>query len=106
MVQRLAAHGHLLGDRWVPSTTAGVHHHRYAATGEVQAYVGLAGTEDVDAAVGNARDAQPTLAALGGDARQVILRALADLLNEHREEAAELAALDNGTPVSVLRPRR
>ena len=29
-----------------------------------------------------------------------------DLLDEHRAEAAELAALDNGTPVSVLRPGR
>jgi aldehyde dehydrogenase (NAD+) len=105
-VQRLAAQGHLVGDRWVPSSAAGVHHHRYAATGEVQADVGLAGTEDVDAAVGNAKGAQPTWAALGAEARRVILRALADLLDEHRQEAAELAALDNGTPVSVLRPGR
>jgi len=36
----------------------------------------------------------------------VVLRTLADLLDEHRQEAADLAALDNGTPVSVLRPGR
>ncbi|HEY5108648.1 MAG TPA: aldehyde dehydrogenase family protein [Acidimicrobiales bacterium] len=105
-VQRLAAQGHLLGDRWVPSSAAGVHRHRYAATGEVQADVGLAGAEDVDAAVGAARAAQPAWAALGAESRRVILRTLAHLLDEHREEAAELAALDNGTPVSVLRPGR
>jgi aldehyde dehydrogenase (NAD+) len=105
-VQRLAAQGHLLGDRWVPSSAAGVHRHRYAATGEVQAHVGLAGAEDVGAAVGAARAAQPAWSALGAESRRVILRTLAHLLDEHREEAAELAALDNGTPVSVLRPGR
>ncbi len=36
----------------------------------------------------------------------MVLRTLADLLDEHRQEAADLAALDNGTPVSVLRPGR
>ena len=103
-VRRLAAQGHLIGDRWVRSSAAGVHEHRYAATGEVQAEVGLAGPDDVGAAVAAARQAQPAWAALGAGGRRAVLLALADLLDDHRDEAAELGALDNGTPVSVLRP--
>ena len=105
-VRRLADQGHLMGDRWQPSAADGVHLHRYAATGAVQAEVGLAGAADVDRAVAAARAAQPAWAALGPDGRSAVLTALADLLEAHREEASELAALDNGTPVSVLRPGR
>ncbi|HEY4927902.1 MAG TPA: aldehyde dehydrogenase family protein [Acidimicrobiales bacterium] len=105
-VQRLAAQGHLVGNSWVPSAGAGIHHHRYAATGEVQAEVGMAGADDVDAAVTAARAAQPGWAGLGPEGRREVLANLADLLDEHRDEAAELAAPDNGTPVSVLRPGR
>jgi aldehyde dehydrogenase (NAD+) len=68
--------------------------------------VGLGGPDDIDAAVAAARSAQPGWAAIGAGARRAVLRTLADLLDEHRAEAAELAALDNGTPVSVLRPGR
>lgn len=105
-VRRLAAQGHLLGDRWVVSRAAGAHEHRYAATGEVQAEVGLGGADDIDVAVSAARRAQPAWATLGPDRRSAVLLALADLLDAHQDEAAELGALDNGTPVSVLRPGR
>ena len=39
VVRRLAEQGHLIGDAWSPSDSAGVYEHRYAATGEVQAEV-------------------------------------------------------------------
>jgi aldehyde dehydrogenase (NAD+) len=103
-VRRLAAQGHLVGDRWVSSAAAGVHPHRYAATGEIQAEVGLAGPDEVDAAVDAARSAQPAWAALGPEGRSRVLSGFADLVDQHRDEAAVLGALDNGTPVSVLRP--
>jgi aldehyde dehydrogenase (NAD+) len=105
-VRRLAAQGHLIGDMWRPNAAAGVHEHRYAATGQVQAEVCLAGADDVDAAVAAAREAQPRWAALSPNRRARTLMALADLLDAHRQEAAELAALDNGTPVSVMDPGR
>jgi aldehyde dehydrogenase (NAD+) len=105
-VRRLADQGHLIGDSWRPSASDGVHRHRYAATGEVQAHVGLAGAADVDEAVATARAALPAWAALGPQGRCAILSTLADLLDGHRQEASDLAALDNGTPVSVLRPGR
>jgi aldehyde dehydrogenase (NAD+) len=105
-LRRLAGQGHLVGEEWQPSAAGGVYRHRYAATGVVQAEVGLAGGADVDRAVAAARAAQPGWVGLGPDGRSQVLGALADLLDAHREEASELAALDNGTPVSVLRPGR
>jgi len=103
-VTRLAAQGHLIGDAWRASDSAGHYDHRYAATGEVQAQVGLAGAEVVDAAVDAARSAQAKWAAAPPVKRAAILFRLADLLERHAPEAAELAALDNGTPVSVMNP--
>jgi len=105
-VERLARQGHLIGDSWRTSTGGGIYPHRYAATGEVQAEVGLACGADVDEAVAAARAAQPAWAALGAEGRSALLAVLADLLDAHRDEASELAALDNGTPVSILRPGR
>jgi aldehyde dehydrogenase (NAD+) len=103
-VSRLAEQGHLIGADWRPSDAAGTHHHIYAATGKVQAEVGLAGAADVDEAVAAASDAQPAWAALPSGRRASVLYRLADLLERHGPEAAELAALDNGTPVSVMNP--
>jgi aldehyde dehydrogenase (NAD+) len=103
-VRRLAAQGHLIGDTWRTSDSAGTYHHRYAATGQVQAQIGLAGAHDVDDALSAARDAQRQWAALRPVKRAAVLFRLAELLEQHAEEAAELAALDNGTPVRVMNP--
>ena len=72
----------------------------------MQARVGLAGAADVDAAVGAARAAQPAWASLSPVRRARVLFRLADLLEQHETEAAELGALDNGTPISVMNPGR
>jgi aldehyde dehydrogenase (NAD+) len=104
-VRRLASQGHLIGDRWRPAA-AGTYEHRYAATGQVQAEVGLAGAEDVDDAVGAAGEAQPAWAATSPVRRAEILDRLADLLEAEGPAAGELAALDNGTPVRVVKPGR
>ena len=105
-VERLAGQGHLIGGEWRASAAAGTYQHRYAATGELQAEVGLAGAADADAAVQAARAAQPAWARLAPAERAAILVRLADLLEVHADEAAELAALDNGTPVSTMHPGR
>ncbi len=105
-VSRLAGQGHLIGGSWSPSNAGGDYDHRYAATGEVQARIGLAGAADVDAAVIAARAASPGWAALAPLKRARVLFRLADLLEHHELEAAELGALDNGTPVSVMNPGR
>lgn len=103
-VTRLAGQGHLIGSGWTVSHAGGTHDHRYAATGAVQAQVGLAGADDVDAAAAAAGVAQPQWAALPPVHRAGVLYRLADLLELHAPEAAELAALDNGTPVGVMNP--
>jgi aldehyde dehydrogenase (NAD+) len=104
VVEHLADQGHLIGGDWVPSAANGTHEHRYAATGEVQATVGLAGESDVDDAVSAARSAQKKWSGLPPLKRAEVMLRLADLLEEHAPEAAELAALDNGTPISTIRP--
>ena len=105
-VTRLANQGHRIGDGWRRSDAAGTYPHHYAATGLVQAEVGLAGAADVDDAVAAARAAQPGWAALSPTRRATVLHRLAALLEDHADEAAELAALDNGTPVGVMQPGR
>ena len=104
VVSKLAAQGHLIGDQWVLSDAGGSYEHRYAATGEVQADVGLAGAADVDAAVAAAVAVQPAWAAMAPSERAAVLFRLADLLEQHGPEAADLGALDNGTPISVMNP--
>jgi aldehyde dehydrogenase (NAD+) len=103
-VRRLAAQGHLIGGSWRASDGGGTYDHRYPATGELQAQVALAGVDDVGDAVDAARGAAPQWAAWRPQKRAAVLFALADLLERHAPEAAELAALDNGTPVSVMNP--
>ena len=103
-VLRLAAQGHLIGDQWVVNNDGGTHHHRNPATGAVQADVGLASAAGMDDAVKAATAAKGDWAARPPAGRAEILFRLADLLDEHAGEAAELAALDNGTPVSAMNP--
>jgi aldehyde dehydrogenase (NAD+) len=103
-VTRLALQGHLVGDAWRRSDAGGTYDHHYAATGEVQARIGLAGADDVDAALAAARAAAPRWASWSPAKRAAVLFRLAELLDHHAPEAAELAALDNGTPVSVMNP--
>jgi aldehyde dehydrogenase (NAD+) len=104
VVQRLAEQGHLVGGDWRTSDAAGTYVHRYAATGRPQAEVGLAGQDDVADAVAAAHQAQPAWAAMAPSERAAILLRLADLLETNGAEAAELAALDNGSPVNVMQP--
>ena len=103
-VRRLAAQGHLVGAGWRTEDGGEVYDHRYPATGQVQAQVALASAGDVDDAVSAARAGQPAWAALRPSKRAAILFRLAELLELHGPEAAEIAALDNGTPVRVMNP--
>ncbi len=101
-VTRLASQGHLIGENWRTAAAGGTYLHCNPSTGSVQAEVGLGGVREIDEAVGAARAAHPGWAALRPDTRATILLRLADLLDQHAPEAAELAALDNGTPIGVM----
>jgi betaine-aldehyde dehydrogenase len=62
------------------------------------------GAEDVDRAVAAAQHAFETWSQTTPRQRQAALLALADVLQAHDDELAELEALDAGKPISVVRP--
>jgi betaine-aldehyde dehydrogenase len=62
------------------------------------------GAEDVDQAVAAAQRAFKTWSQTTPRQRQAALLALADVLQAHDDELAELEALDAGKPISVVRP--
>jgi benzaldehyde dehydrogenase (NAD) len=67
------------------------------ATGEPLADVGVATVEDLDAAVGAAKQAQPGWAATTYDERAAILRAAASALQARGEEIADLIVRETGS---------
>jgi acyl-CoA reductase-like NAD-dependent aldehyde dehydrogenase len=71
------------------------------ATGEVLAVVSEAQKEDVDLAVQAARKAfdEGKWSRLSGAKRSLLLYRLADLMEQHKEELAQLDTLDNGKPI-------
>ncbi len=95
----------LIGGEWADATSG----ERFAsvnpATGGTLAEVALAGEADVDRAVEAARQAFEggDWAKMGGVGRGALLWKLADVLEAHIDELAELEVLDNGKPLRVAR---
>ena len=75
------------------------------ATGETLRILPLAGADEVDAAVAAARAAQPAWSALDPLRRTRILNRMADLIEEHADELAELESRDVGKPLAEARSR-
>ena len=75
------------------------------ATGEVMAHVPEAESEDVDRAVRAARRAfdEGPWSKMSASQRGRLISKLADLLEQHLEEFAEIESMDNGKPLSVAR---
>jgi phenylacetaldehyde dehydrogenase len=75
------------------------------ATGEVLAQVAEADRQDIDRAVKAARAAFETgpWSKMSPAKRARLIWKLADLIEEHLEEFAELESLDNGKPLSIAR---
>ncbi|MDA4084292.1 aldehyde dehydrogenase [Mycolicibacterium hassiacum DSM 44199] len=88
----------VVGGEDLTETTGGVYEHHYAATGEVQAEVPLAGGEEVDAAVAAARAAFPAWRDLDLNRRRDILLELARRLVADSERLGAIATLEVGTP--------
>jgi acyl-CoA reductase-like NAD-dependent aldehyde dehydrogenase len=95
-------HRLLVGGEWVPAADGRAFDTIDPATGAVICAVAHAGPEDVDRAVAAAR------AALDGPwgrmpaaERGRLMGRLADLVEEHAEELAQIESLDNGKPVLV-----
>jgi acyl-CoA reductase-like NAD-dependent aldehyde dehydrogenase len=75
------------------------------ATGTTIADVAYAGSEDVDRAVGAAREAfdDGRWSGISAAARTRAMLALADSLEAHADELAEVESLDNGKPVKLAK---
>jgi phenylacetaldehyde dehydrogenase len=75
------------------------------ATGEVLATLPLAGEGEIDAAVEAARAAQPAWARLDPSDRTRVLFRVAQLVEQHADELAELESRDVGKPLAEARSR-
>ncbi len=69
------------------------------STGAPFATLAVSGADDIDAAVQAAHDAQPGWVATTPAARGRVLRRLAGLITEQREELAQLESRDTGKPL-------
>jgi len=95
----------LIDGRWVAASSGKTFDSIDPATGEVLARVAEGDKADIDAAVKAARRAfeNGPWTKMSASERGRIIWKIADLLEEHTEEFAELETLDNGKPISVSR---
>jgi phenylacetaldehyde dehydrogenase len=98
-------HNLLIGGEWVESAAAKTFEVVDPATEGVVARVAEGTAEDVDRAVGAARRAfdNPAWRQMAPSHRARLLWDIADAIEAHIDELAELEALDNGKPVSVAK---
>src|SRR5215471_18330910 len=95
----------LIGGQWVEAASGKTFDTYNPATGEVLAKVCEGDREDIDRAVKAARkafDEGPWPDMLPAD-RARLLWKVADLVDQHHEELAELETLDNGKPLLFSR---
>jgi malonate-semialdehyde dehydrogenase (acetylating)/methylmalonate-semialdehyde dehydrogenase len=92
-VRTLANH---IGGSWTPSTTTQTLEDRDPATGDLLALVPLSTSTDVDAAVTAARAAATQWRKVSPIVRARAVARLRDILDEHRDEIAELVTRDMG----------
>lgn len=87
--------------KWTESVTGKTFETLNPATGEVLAVVAEAGEDDVNAAVEAARKAfdDGPWSKMSAAERSRLIYKLADLMEEHQEELAQLDTLDNGKPI-------
>jgi acyl-CoA reductase-like NAD-dependent aldehyde dehydrogenase len=90
-----------IGGEWVESTGTNVRQIVSPVTGETLAEVPDASAEDVDRAALAARKAQPGWAALSAWDRAAICHAIADLIDERREDMARELTLEQGKPYTA-----
>jgi acyl-CoA reductase-like NAD-dependent aldehyde dehydrogenase len=90
-----------IGGEWVEATGDSVRSIVSPVTGETLAEAPNAGSADIDRAVAAARGAQPKWAALSAWDRAKICHAIADLIDERREEFARELSLEQGKPYAA-----
>jgi acyl-CoA reductase-like NAD-dependent aldehyde dehydrogenase len=94
-----------IGGEWIAAASGETFATVNPATGEPLTEVALAGEADVDRAVQAARQAfeRGPWPALTGAERGNLLWRVADLIEQHADELAELETLDNGKPIRASR---
>jgi malonate-semialdehyde dehydrogenase (acetylating)/methylmalonate-semialdehyde dehydrogenase len=91
--------GHYIGGKHVAGTSGRTSNVYNPATGEVQATVALASTDELRAAVANAKAAQPKWAATNPQRRARVFFKFVELLNTHMDELAELLSREHGKTI-------
>src|ERR1700741_1457746 len=94
----------LINNKWVDAASGKTFPTINPSTGEVITQGAEADAADVDKAVAAARaafDHGPWRKKLSASARGVLMNKLADLIEKHKEELAELEALDKGKKYQV-----
>jgi 1-pyrroline dehydrogenase len=99
----VSSHKNFVGGEWVDSASGETMEVLNPATGETIAEVPRGTAEDVDRAVEAAKRALPEwLETTPGERAEVLLK-LADLLDEHAEELAQLESVNVGKPLPAAR---
>ncbi|MHC4995866.1 MAG: aldehyde dehydrogenase family protein [Planctomycetota bacterium] len=95
----------LINGRWAEAASGETFEVYNPATGETIAHVAAGDTTDIDLAVRAARAAFETgpWSTMQDAFRARLLWKLADLIDEHAEELAQLETLDNGKPLTIAR---
>jgi phenylacetaldehyde dehydrogenase len=95
----------LINGKWVDSASGKTFPTYNPATGEVLSQVAEGDREDIDRAVKAARAAFETgpWAKISPSERGRMMWRLADLIEKHTEEFAQLESLDNGKPLKIAR---
>jgi acyl-CoA reductase-like NAD-dependent aldehyde dehydrogenase len=97
-------HRLLIGGEWVEAADGRTFETVDPATGDAICEVAHAGAEDVDRAVKSASAAlEGKWAKMPAAGREQLMTRLADLIEEHGDELAEIEALDNGKPVKIAK---
>ena len=89
-----------IGSTRLETGSAGKHAHIYPGTGKVTGEISLAGVEEMNRAVDAAAQAFVTWRRCDPRERGRLLRRLASLIMDRREDFGRLGAMDNGTPAS------
>jgi phenylacetaldehyde dehydrogenase len=95
----------LIDGKWVDAASGKTFEVYNPATGEVMAHVAEGDAEDINRAVKAARRAfdEGPWRKMSPSARGHCISRLADLIEQHGEEFAQLESLDNGKPLTIAR---
>ncbi|WP_454744629.1 CoA-acylating methylmalonate-semialdehyde dehydrogenase [Ciceribacter selenitireducens] len=91
--------GHYIGGKHVAGTSGRSSNVFNPATGEVQATVALASVAELDAAVKNAKEAQPGWANTNPQRRARVFMKFVQLLNDNMNELAEMLSKEHGKTI-------